>query len=198
MLLRPTNPSDLEIYHAMAGGEYAHRATSSIFVLNLYRTTQNDVFPVAERMSVGASSDSPFYSFIGTPATNSTSEINRLTLTRRHPTRGSWADACITEIQPGVQLVAGVVLVAIMQPRAGHYLSSTPNGDRVGDRFDLTWNGDRGAFAVWRNDGGGNPPTLIFEIITENFTSLDAHPATGVIRVCHHLLHPPFCLKQKS
>jgi hypothetical protein len=181
MLLRPTGLTDLEAYHALAVGEMPMQPPSSIFVLNLYRTTQSNVFPIAERMSFGVSSDSPFYAFVGTPATNSTDEFNKLTLTRRHPTRGSWADASVTEVQPHINLVAGVVLVAVMQPRGGNYMSNTPRGDRVSDRYDLTWNGDRGAFAVWRNDGAN--VTMVFEVLCDGFATLDAHPAVGVIRV---------------
>ncbi|PUU73310.1 hypothetical protein B9Z19DRAFT_1069098 [Tuber borchii] len=161
VLLQPTGPADLEAYHAIATGEAPPRAPESIFVQNLYRTTQNNVFPVAERMSLGVSSNSPYYALVATPATNSTDEVNKLTLTRRHPTRGSWSDACTAEIQPRLVLQAGVTLVAIIQMR-GQNFTSNAGQDRIADRFDLTWNGDRGAFAIWRNDGQN--VTMIFEV----------------------------------
>ncbi|PWW73988.1 hypothetical protein C7212DRAFT_365483 [Tuber magnatum] len=163
VLLQPTGPADLEVYHAIATGETPARAPASIFVQNLYRTTQNNVFPVAEP----------------TPATNSTDEVNKLTLTRRHPTRGSWSDACTTEIQPRLVLQAGITLVAIIQMRGQNYMSNTGQ-DRVTDRFDVTWNGDRGAFAIWRNDGQN--VTMLFEVVSEGFASLDTYPTTGLLR----------------
>jgi len=179
VLLQPTGPADLEAYHAIATGEAPPRAPASILVQNLYRTTQNNVFPVAERMSLGVSSNSPYYALVATPATNSTDEVNKLTLTRRHPTRGSWSDACTAEIQPRLVLQAGVTLVAIIQMRGQNFMSNTGQ-DRVADRFDLTWNGDRGAFAIWRNDGQN--VTMVFEVVSEGFTSLDTYPTAGLLR----------------
>jgi len=186
VLLQPTGPADLEAYHAIATGEAPPRAPASIFVQNLYRTTQNNVFPVAERMSLGVSSNSPYYALVATPATNSTDEVNKLTLTRRHPTRGSWSDACTAEIQPRLVLQAGVTLVAIIQMRGQNFMSNTGQ-DRVADRFDLTWNGDRGAFAIWRNDGQN--VTMLFEVVSEGFTSLDTYPTAGLLRASFNHRH---------
>jgi len=178
VLLQPTGPGDLEAYHAIATGEAPPRAPTSIFVQNFYRTTQNNVFPVAERMSLGISCNSPYYALVATPAPNSTDEVNKLTLTRRHPTRGTWSDACTAEIQPRLVLQAGVTLVAIIQMR---------RQNRAADRFDLAWNGDRGAFAVWRNDG--HNVTMLFEVVSEGFTSLDTYPTVGLLRVSFNHSH---------
>ncbi|PUU73308.1 hypothetical protein B9Z19DRAFT_1095323 [Tuber borchii] len=104
VLLQPTGSADLEAYRAITTGEAPPRAPESMFVQNLYCTTPNNVLPVAERVSLSVSSNLPYCTLVATPATKSTDEVNKLTLTRRHPTRGSWRDACTGEIQPRLVL----------------------------------------------------------------------------------------------
>src|SRR5204863_3624324 len=112
-LLSLTLDRELEYFHAVAAGEIPPQQPAPTLVLNVFRATQTHTDPIAERLTIGAAAGAPHYALHATASSTSINEFNKLLITRRHPIKASWTDACVSEIQPKLNLLSqGVMLIA--------------------------------------------------------------------------------------
>ncbi len=179
ILLKPTQDVDLDYFYAIAAGEIPQRLpSSSSLVMNLFRTTQTHLFPIAERIALGSTLNAPYYSLQSGPSSKSVDEFNLLTITRRSPARARWTTACISEIEPRIDLLAsGLMIISRI---------TIDRGSSLSELYDLTWEASRGRYTVWRNIGSAVEPKI--EIVCEGWETLDNSHRGGIIRVSSHNL----------
>lgn len=171
-LVTPTSEHDLQYFAAVSsGGTPEISASNSKLVLHLFRTTQTHIFPIEERLALGASSSNPFYALRSALGSTSVDEYNKLTLTRRWPRTDVWQTVVVSEIAPRLKLLAtGQMLISRLRIEGRQA--------RVQDIFELWWDSQTGSYHVWRNK---EIPEL--EICCEGWGSLDEVPRTGALVV---------------
>ncbi|ETI25746.1 hypothetical protein G647_02520 [Cladophialophora carrionii CBS 160.54] len=171
----PTSEHDLQYFAAIAAGTSPQiRPSAPRLVLHLFRTTQTHIFPIEERLALGANSSRPFYALRASLGSTSVDEYNKLTITRRWPGTDVWRTVVISDITPRLKLLAqGQVMISrlrIEQRRAG------TNGPA--DSYELWWDSQTGSYTVWRNK-----VSTELEICCEGWTSLDDVPRSGHLLV---------------
>lgn len=167
----PTPEQDLHYFAAKASNTPTQiTPNSSRLVLHLLRTTQTHLFPVEERLALGANSNYPFYALRAALGTGSVDEYNKLTLTRRWPGTDVWQIVAVSEVTPRLKLLAqGQMMISRIRP--GQH-SNVNNG--LANSFEVWWDSRIGSYTVWRSKMATE-----FEICCEGWSSLDEVPRTG-------------------
>lgn len=174
-LLPPSSDGDLEYFGDMASGRAVHTPPySTNLVLHLFRSTQNHIYPIQERLALGASANAPFFAMRSSPSTSSVDEYNKLTLTRRRPAMNFWETAAVSNIQPRLKLMArGNMAISLIQLEG--------STSRSLSRYELWWNDDANCYRLWKRLGVDYEFQL--EIGLEGWNSLDERPQTGFLVV---------------
>ena len=174
-LLAPSSDSDLEYFQTVASGGIAHTPPySTNLVLHLFRSTQNHIYPIEERLALGASANSPFFSMRSSPNTSSVDEYNKLTLAWRQPAQNLWKTVAVSNIQPRLKLMAkGKFVISLIQLQGPIHKSQ--------HRYELWWDSDTECYRLWKKLGSEYEFQL--EIGLEGWNSLDERPQTGFLVV---------------
>ena len=180
-LLAPSSDTDLEYFQTVASGGIAHTPPySKNLVLHLFRSTQTHIYPIEERLALGASASSPFFSMRSSPSTSSVDEYNKLTLACRQPAQNLWKTVAVSNIQPRLKLMAqGKIVISLIQLEGSVHQSQ--------HRHELWWNSDTECYRLWKKSGSEYEFQL--EIGLEGWTSLDERPQTGFL-VVGDSIHP--------
>ncbi|KAH0564732.1 hypothetical protein GP486_001879 [Trichoglossum hirsutum] len=182
----PTTDRDLEYFQAIAVGDKApDNQAPPTLVLNLFRATQTQVLPIAERITLGAAAGAPYYALHATPSSTSATEFNTLLITRRHPIRATYSDACAVEILPKLDLlVQGVKTIArIVRER-----------ENKREEYYLTWGGFGDCYSLWRRikaDGNNGDEGTLAHLFCERWDAHDDHRFQGIIRAKQPLSSNP-------
>ena len=174
-LLPPASESDLEFFHALATGVTPNIIPySPMLVLNFFRTTQTHLYPVEERIALGASLSTPFYALRASPSSKSVDEYNMLTITRRRAMTGEWHNAATSEIQPRLKLISqGIMTISRIE------VQRAAGGPKA--FYDLKWASESGSYTVWKDNGCGLEAEM--EIVCDKWKSLDDSADEGLIMV---------------
>ncbi|KIW65817.1 hypothetical protein PV04_08039 [Phialophora macrospora] len=167
----PTSEHDLQYFAAITAGTSPQiRPSSSRLVLHLFRTTQTHIFPIEERLALGANSSGPFYALRASLGSTSVDEYNKLTITRRWPGTDVWQTVVVSDITPRLKLLAqGQMMISRLRLERRQ---SDNNGSA--DSYELWWDSRTGSYTVWRNK-----VSTELEVCCEGWTSLDDVPRSG-------------------